>query len=77
MTEYDGPTERVEKPAADAFEQSRPVDNADAGAGRTEADPEEPDLTPVELPRTLPSDVDPADAYEQTRIVEYDEDDYR
>lgn len=76
MAEYEVPTRPVDADEADAFEQAlgvsepTPVDD-DA------PDPEAPTAAPAELPREVPLDADPADAYEQSRVVEYDEDDYR
>ena len=54
----------LEKPVADAVEQQRDL------AG--DAEPE-----PAEKPASLPFDVNEADAVEQSREVELDEDDYR
>lgn len=54
----------LEKPAPDEQEQNRPV-------------AEEPGTEPVQAPDPLPFDANEADAVEQHREVELDEDDYR
>ncbi|WP_129665162.1 hypothetical protein [Phytoactinopolyspora endophytica] len=77
MSEPDVQPDVTPAPDADADEQRRPVVDENSPNGQNESDPEEPDLPSADLPRDLPSDVDPADAYEQTRVVEHDEDDYR
>ncbi|NDL57385.1 hypothetical protein [Phytoactinopolyspora mesophila] len=76
MADNEIPAKPLEAPDADADEQRRPVRPSSADS-ETRVDPEEPELPPQELPQELPSDADPADAYEQTRIVDFDEDDYR
>lgn len=80
MAEHDAPTQPTEAAEADVHEQRRQAtgeDTRDLESGDVQRDPEEPDVPPTEHPRQVPPDVDPADAYEQTRSVEYDEDDYR
>jgi hypothetical protein len=57
----------LEQPVADLVEQRRPVTEAPE-------DPEEPRMTGD---ADLPLDVNEADAMEQHREVELDEDDYR
>ena len=66
---------------SDVVEQSHTVpDDVAESPDAPEADAYEQrrDLVEREPERThLPDDVDPADAYEQALVVEYDEDDYR
>jgi hypothetical protein len=76
MAENELPAKPIEASEADAYEQHRPVVEGTSSRD-SRRDPEEPDVPPQEIPQNIPSDVDPADAYEQTRIVDYDEDDYR
>jgi hypothetical protein len=52
----------IETPEEDAAEQYREVI---------------PDGSEQEVPREIPSEVDEADAAEQTRDIGYDDDDYR
>ncbi|NED97188.1 hypothetical protein G1H11_17960 [Phytoactinopolyspora alkaliphila] len=72
------PPDTFAVPEADAEEQRQPVTgDAAVTEERSRLDPEEPDLTPAEMPEEVPADADPADAYEQARSVDYDEDEYR
>ncbi|NEE04123.1 hypothetical protein [Phytoactinopolyspora halotolerans] len=75
MSDRDVQPESEPAPEADAHEQRQPV--IDEATDRSEADPEEPERSEADLPLDIPIDVDPADAYEQTLSVEYDEDEYR
>ncbi|AYY11946.1 hypothetical protein EF847_03715 [Actinobacteria bacterium YIM 96077] len=76
MAKNEVPKEPVEAPEADVYEQRRhATDDGTASAGTSAPDPEEPGVP--DLPPYLPSDADPADVFEQSRIVDYDEDDYR
>jgi hypothetical protein len=63
--EEEGTERSPETPSADAAEQHTPVSGG-----------EEPAAEP-EWPREVPFDADPADAADQRRRVELDEDDYR
>jgi hypothetical protein len=78
MTDDKVPANAFDAPEADLEEQRRPLaGDAQQPQDRSSLDPEEPDLTPAELPEQLPGDADPADAYEQNRAIDYDEDEYR
>lgn len=77
MTKRDTPAETTAAPEADAVEQARPVNGDDVPRDDdSERGPDEPYTAGHEPPSHLPNDADPADAYEQTLDVDYDEDDY-
>ncbi|RJL33647.1 hypothetical protein D5H75_11980 [Bailinhaonella thermotolerans] len=61
--EEDPMTDDIEAPEADAVEQHQRLDP--------------PDDLPGGYPRSVPFDVDPADAADQEREVRLDEDEYR
>lgn len=65
VDEREGNDLSIETPAEDAAEQQAPLS------------PEEDEEIPGRLIQRIPFDADPADAADQEREVEFDEDDYR
>ena len=60
----------MEAPVGDAIEQHRDAEGSDDDTGREDRDS-------TQWPRQVPLDADEADAADQERTVELDEDDYR